>query len=333
MSELSDAINGQTGGVLRVPYGTHTIDRSVTVKSAVVLEPGADVTVSPSCRITMTNGSAFVGDKVKPMVRKQGADHLFWIAGTDVNIADLEIDNSAATGGYDFLVDTSAGREFIYIDKIKTRDSFGLIADNSNPAGLIVNLHMNDVVALRHRGRGSYLTRAFAFTYLKKCCIDYINSLSPALTNIPAWAFLNVEGLELESVDVLGTAINGASPLQYGFYFENVRALTLNKVMADNCGGFGFTFKACNWIYGDKVKASQGGDIGFVFGGGTQNVYLDQFYAGGRKGIPGDKGQPLYWTDESVHNINMTDGLSQSYSGALFGGVSQSKINFINHKV
>lgn len=328
MSELSKLINCQVGGVLRVAKGQYTIDEPVTVRCSVVLEPGAEICVMPGFRITMASKSAFVGDGTKPIIRKKGGEHLFWIAGSDVALADFEIDNSQATGGFDFVIDTSAGREYIYLDRIRTNDSFGLIADTNNPAGIIVKLYLRDVVGRRHRGRGAILQRAFAFIFFRDCCIDYIGNASPALANIPAFAFVNVEGLELESCDVLGTTSNGISPLQYGFYFENCRAVTLNKVMADNCGGFGFTFKGCTWVFGDKVKSSQGGDLCFVFGNGTQHVFLSQTQAAGRKGLPVDASPAMYWTDDAVDNINFTDAFTHSFSGPQFGGSAQSHITF-----
>jgi len=119
--------------------------------------------------------------------------------------------------------------------------------------------------------------------------------------------------------------------LQYGYYFENCRAIRMNRVMADNCGGFGFDFNGCNWVYGDEVYASQGGDIGFVYANGTSNVMISHHYASGRAGLPGDNSSPLYWTDDTVSNVNMNGGgISEGYSGALYGGFAQSKINFVN---
>lgn len=321
MSWLTQQINGKTRGVLRIPINEpgvpHVIDEPVDIRCAVEVEAGAEIHVSQQA--VVHNGASWLGDGGMHTIVKSGSSHLFYMAGSEQSLGGFVTDEAASVGGYTFFIDTAQSREHIRIGKVRTHGGLGLIADNGQP-GIIVDMHLDDVMARAHRGRGSYLTRAFAYTSLRRCTVDYVGTN----TNVPAWVFMNAEGLELDYVDMTGTAINGNTPLQWGFYFENVRALTIKQAMADNAGGFGFYFKNCNWIDAPIIKASMCGDVGLLACNNTANLRVGKLYLSGRNGLPGNRGAALMWADESVSNFH-ADQLLTERASTIYGGVSQSK--------
>lgn len=325
MSAFTQQINAQTGGVLRFPTGVYVIDQPVTVKCVVLIDAGS--VIQQSAQITMSDNSSWHGVGNKITMIKSGAINSFVIAGSNVSIQNLLIDDTqAATAGWAFLIDTAAHRERIYIEHIITMGSFGLIADNSLP-GIIVNLHVTDVTSRLHRGRGSYLTKTFAYNYFDTCTIDYINTTNLTAANIPVWVFFNAEGLKLKDVDVTGNATNGNMTTQWGFYFENCSAISLDNVGADTTGGSGFSFKNCNWVYGNRVKSGLCGAQCFIFSGGTQNVFIEGFYAQGRKGLPFDPGAGLFYADARLQNVNFNNGMTQNADLILDGSANSIKFS------
>ena len=133
---------------------------------------------------------------------------------------------------------------------------------------------------------------------------------------------MNSEGLELDYVDMAGTAINGNVPAQYGFYFDNVRALTIKQAMADNAGGYSFYFKNCHWVDASILKSSMCGDVGVLACNGTSNFRTSLLYVSGRNGLPGNKNAPLLWTDPSVSNIHSSQTIATQ--GTVNGGSASS---------
>lgn len=320
MSWLTQQINAKTRGVLRIPIndpGTpHLIDEPVNLRCAVEVEAGTEINVNQT--IISHNGASWLGDGGMHTLNKSGANHLFYMAGTEQNFGSFITNEGSSTDGYTFFIDTTQNREHIRIEKVRTYQGLGLISDN-NLSGQIINMHLDDVMARMHRGRGSYLSRAFAYISLKNCTVDYVGTN----TNVPAWVFIGTEGLELDYVDMTGTAINGNTPQQYGFYFDNVRALTIKHAMADNAGGYGFYFKNCNWVDASILKASMCGDIGVVACNSTCNLRIANLYVSGRDGKPGNKNSPLLWTDDSVYNVHSLQTIASS--GTVNGGHASTK--------
>lgn len=318
MSQLTALINAKTRGVLRIPINEpgapHVIDEPVNLRCTVEVEAGAEIIATHP--IIALDGASWVGDGGMHTIRKIGANHLFYMAGTEQAFSGFMTDEAHSTGGYTFFIDTEQSRELIRISKVQTYGGLGLIADNNLP-GMIINMHLEDVMARAHRGRGSYLQRAFAYNSLRRCTVDYVGTNA----NIPAWVFMNAEGLELDYVDMTGTAINGNTPSQWGFYFDNVRALTIKHAMADNAGGFGFVFNRCSWVDAAILKASMCGNVGVMASNGTSDLRIGKLYVSGRKGKPGDKGASLLHADSNVTNWNADDLLAECFS-VLHGGSS-----------
>lgn len=331
MSLITQQINAQIGGQITLQFGNYVFDESVNINCTVICEAGVFISVSNGCEIILNNGSSFIGGDSKVNISKNGNGHLFRIKSSNINVKNISINNDIATGGYDFLIDTSVSCEYINITDILTKHSFGFLLDNG-ANGIIVNLHVSNISARHHRGRGVLLTKAFAFIYFKKVCIDFIGSLSPTLSNIPAFVFVNAEGLEMISCDVLGTATLGNCGSQYGFYFQGCRAITLSKLMADNCGGFGFYFIDSSWINADKLKSSMGGSIAFIIANGVNNMYINQFYVSGRVGVPNDTSAQMFYSEANIANVNFTDGMAENYSGLIFGGYAATNIKWTNLK-
>jgi hypothetical protein len=317
MSALTQQINATSGGVIRVPYGTYNIDEPINVRSAVIIEPGTTLNVGH--RITLKNGAVWATENGRHGIVKTGGDHLFYMAGSNLEVNGIFTDELPSTGGYVFMIDTAQGRERLRISNIKTYHSRGLISDTNNTAGVIVDLRLDNVMARLHRGRGSYLTRAFAYIFLRQCTIDYVGATDPASTNIPAWVFFNAEGLEFDSVDVLGTVNAAPAGSQHGFYLDNVRALTIKQAMADNVGGFGFYFTNCQYIDAAIIKASLGGGCAIVAANGTTDLRINLLYLSGRNGLPNNANSPLIYTDNTIINCHASQLIAERYS-TLFAG-------------
>ena len=323
MTDLVDTINSQVGGVVRVAYGIHCIDRPVVANCSVIIE--ANTTINISAPIDMMGGSSWSTEGARHQLNRTGAYHMFTVRGSGVRISGFETDESLATNGYAIMLDTAQSLEKIRIGDIRTHHSMGLIADNGNPAGVIVDMELDDVMARMLRGRASYLTRAFAYIYLRKCTADYIGNTANA--NVPAWAFINVQGLHIDHVDVTGTAQTGGKSAQHGFWFQGCEAVVLGHTMADSVGGIGHAFVGCHYIESQDMKSSLVGGFGLTVQGGTTDLRMNKFYASGRNGLPANTTQAMLWTDGTNQNLYGADALTER-CGVINSGYSASEISW-----
>jgi hypothetical protein len=305
--DLVDRINCQIGGVVYVDYGQYIIDRPVNARCSVVVEGGADIVVGAP--VSMLPGSSWSSIGSRHNLIKQGGSNLFTVKGDGVRLSGFETDEHLSTGGYTVMLDTAQHIQKFRFKDVRTHHSLGLIADNSNPSGMIIDLEMDDVMARLLRGRASYLTRAFAYIFLRKCTADYIGNL--AEVGVPAWSFFNVEGLHLDHVDVTGTAATGGKSEQHGFWFQGCRAVVLGHTMADSVGGRGHAFVGCHYIESQNMKSSLVGGFGLTVQGSTTDLRMDKVYLSGRNGLPAPTTQALIWTDGTNQNLYGADVLTE----------------------
>lgn len=332
MSCLTEEINCKIGGVVRVPYGTYTIDEPLNVKCSVVVEPGSTI-ISQGHRITMHQGSNWVSQYGRHNIVKYGSDHLFVMKGGQLEIKGLETNEVSSTNGYTFLIDTSSSRQNIKVNNISTLHSRGLIADDGQTGGIVVGLKLEDVQARQHRGRGSYLTRCYAYTSIIRSTIDYVNTTSFGLADVPAWTILNAQGLLLDYVDVTGNASAYPTPFQMGFYLENCDATTIYHCMADTVGGHGIYLRNCRNTEISILKSGLVGGYPLVVAGGCINTNIVQALLGGRNGLAlGGQAAPI-WTDgtninTTIQNLNLDRfpvvHNQNSFPGVYVGRVSQT---------
>lgn len=328
MSAFTNQVNAANGGMLTFGPGQYIVDVPLTVRSALMFDPAASVEI----RAPITMGPRSCWGSLTPVqhiIHKIGNFDTFTIVGSDVTIQDVFVDDTQSSGGWDFVLNTTnSGLERIAFRRIQTVFSTGLITDNNGP-NLIVNLKLEDVLAVSHRGRGSYLTKAYAYVFLNRCTVSYVGVQEDvSLTNAPAWVFIGAQGLELTSVDATGNAQVGSTASQYGFYFENCSAVRLNTVMADTVGGFGLWFGNCQYVQGSTVNSSLCGDTAFVFAHGTKDVFIENFYASGRRGLPVDRASNMFYCDGTTTDICFGKGMTDLTSAPLFGGTAQTDITF-----
>ena len=321
--DLVDTINAQAGGVVRVSYGVYAIDRPVIVNCSVIVEGNARVDISAP--VDMMAGSSWSTEGARHQINKFGATHMFTVRGDGVRLSGFETDEQWSTSGYTVMLDTAQHIQKLRIKDIRTHHSLGLIADNGNVSGMIIDMEMDDVMARLLRGRASYLTRAFAYIFLRKCTADYIGNTSNA--NVAAWTFVNVEGLHLDHVDVTGTAQTGSKSSQHGFYFQGCRAVVLGHTMADSVGGIGHAFSGCHYIESQNMKSSLVGGFGLTVQGGTTDLRMNKFYASGRNGLLANTTQAMLWTDGTNQNLYGADALTER-CGVINSGYSASEISW-----
>lgn len=327
MSAFTDLINNAVPGqTLVIPPSLCIVDQPLNIRNPLVFDPTCVLQIDAPIKMMGGTGIKSSGP-TKFKSKRSGNMSTFTICGPDVTLQDFNLDCSAAVGGWEFMLDTTAGLNRVDIKNVTTDQSPGLIADNSGP-GLAVSINMDDIIAYRHRGRASWLTKAFAYISLDGVTIDYVNTSSLAAANIPVWVIQGAQGIELKSCDVTGNAGNPGMAAQYAFYFNNCEAVRLQTVMADTCGGFGFWFGGCNYVQGDIVNTSLCGDMGMVFCNGTRNVQLNNVIGVGRKGLPQDLSKPIFYTDGTTDNINIGLATTIANSGSIFGGAAAGAINF-----
>ena len=128
--DVASEVNAKTGGVVRIPHGNHTVTAPLDVKCSVIVEAGAVLNVATP--ITMRNGSAWMTEGGMHTVVKAGAFNTFAVAGSNVLIESVIVDEYLSLGGNTFYIDASVGCEKIRINKIQTYHSTGLIADGGN---------------------------------------------------------------------------------------------------------------------------------------------------------------------------------------------------------
>jgi hypothetical protein len=331
MSDFTQEVNCKIGGVIKVDYGTYVIDEPLLVRSSIIIDPGTTF-ITNGFKITMTTGSNWTSSVGVHSIVKNGLDHLFLLAGTQLEVKGLITNEQSSTGGYTFLIDTSTSRDRIKISNVQTYHSRGLIADDGQ-SGIVVGLQMEDVKARQHRGRASYLTRCYAYTSLTRCTADYINTTSLALANTPAWTILNSQGLLLDYGDVTGNATSGSMAGQLGLYLENCDATTIQQFMADTVGSHGVYIRNCRNTEISILKSGLTGGYPLVVTGGSINTNVSLGYLAGRYGLPNDGNSVPIWTDgttinTSVQNLNL-DRFNiayntQSFPGVFVGRVSQT---------
>ena len=330
MSYFTDEINCQVGGVRQVPCGTYVIDQPLSVKCSVVIEPGT-VIISQGHKITMEHGSNWVSAYGRHSVVKYGADHLFLIKGGQVELKGFETNEVSSSGGYTFLIDTSQSRQNIKVSNIMTMQSRGLIADDGQSGGIVVGLKIEDVQARQHRGRGSYLTRCYAYTSIIRSTIDYVNTPAYGLADVPAWTILNAQGLLLDYVDVTGNASAYPTPSQIGIYLENCDATTIYQCMADTVGGHGVYLRNCRNTEISILKSGLVGGYPLVVTGGSINTNVAQALLAGRTGLAlGGMPSPI-WTDgtninTTIQNLNL-DRFPVVYNKDSFPGVYVGRVS------
>jgi hypothetical protein len=325
LSAITQTINSAIGGVTYVPFGNYIIDEAVNVQSSVIVEAGTTFTTS-GFPINMKSGSGWnstIGGKHQ--INKSGASSLFKFQGSGISVSGITTDETASTGGYSFMLDTTVSLEEIAIKNVKTMGSLGLIADNS-AAGIIVNLRLEDVKARLHRGRGSYLTKALAYISLSRCTVDYVNTASLVSANVPAWVFFNNQGLLLDYVDVTGNAGNAGMDIQYGFYFENCQAISVTQMMADTVGSHGAYFRNCSNVDISIFKASLVGGYALAFGANCSNIRAELAYLSGRNTLAVDPKLPPMWTDGTNTNVRISD-LALAYYASKYAATSFAEVS------
>lgn len=329
MSCLTEEINCQVGGVVRVPFGVYTIDEPLNVKCSVVVEPGTTL-VSQGHRITMTQGSNWVSQYGRHNLVKYGSDHFFVMKGGNVEIKGIETNEGPSLNGYTFLIDTAQPRQNIKITNVTTLHSRGLICDDGQ-AGIVVGLKLEDVQARQHRGRGSYLTKCYAYTSIIRSTIDYVNTTAYSYADVPAWTILNAQGLLLDYVDVTGNASAYPTPSQIGIYLENCDATTIYQCMADTVGGHGVYLRNCRNTEISILKSGLVGGYPLVVTGGSINTNIAQALLGGRTGLAlGGMPSPI-WTDgtninTTIQNLNL-DRFPVVYNKDSFPGVYVGRVS------
>jgi hypothetical protein len=250
---------------------------------------GADVYLPKKLKlgaITISGKVGIIGFESKTEITSVAGNYNnFTISSSDVDIKNLSIQDSAKTGGYDFIIACgSTGKDRINIDNVITYNSFGFITDSGTSNGVHTTTRLKQIQAKVHRGPGVNFSRLFAFIFLKEVTIDYVGTTSP---NFTAFRFLGTGlpagagGLILDECDVLGTAGVIPSATQEGYYFQDLNAVRIICSRADTCGSTGWYFKNVVGVIFDDLAAGLCNGHGFVLENCT-SVIGDKLFIFGR---------------------------------------------------
>lgn len=318
---IVNLINNKSCGIVHIPPGIHTIDSPVNINCSVEVEAGATINVSAPISLCSA-WSSWTSRCNRHQINKSGGFNLFTLMNSGARLSGFNTEEALSTAGYTILLSTACSLENLRISDILTRNSLGLLADDSNPGGIIVDLKLDDVMARLLRGRASYLTRALAYIFLEKCTADYVGTTG---INIPAWSFYGVQGLHLNNVDVTGTAGNGPCTNQHGFWLQGCSAVVMGHTMADTVGGIGHAFIGCSHVESQDMKSSLNGFYGLTVQGGTTDLRMNKVYLSGRNGLPCNNTQDLMWTDGTNSNLYGAD-LSTERCSTINSGFSSTEI-------
>lgn len=226
----------------------------------------------------------------KKTVATSTAVNINWITirSSDVSISNIYIDDLAATGGWDFTIDTGAGLslERIQIRNITAFHSKGGLRDigTGNHVTVDIDNYFNRIL----KGPHIQFTRSFAYLDINNSTADFNGS--GAAGNFKAFSLTGTGlgagsgGGKFKACHVLGEA-NSALTNQIGFDFTDYAAPWLiGDVTADSCGGRGYRFTRCNKIEGNLTASlNQDHAVTFVDCSFSNLIINGQ----GRRGIGG----------------------------------------------
>lgn len=212
-------------------------------------------TITKDSAVVITAPCSIVGVG-KKTVATSTAVNINWITiqSSDVSISNIYIDDLAATGGWDFTIDTGAGvaLERIQIRNVTAFHSKGGLRDTGTGTHVTVDIdnYFNRIL----KGPHIQFTRSFAYLDINNSTADFNGS--GASGNFTAFSMVgtglgdSAGGGKFKACHVLG---GGGSALtgQIGFDFVDYDAAWfIGDVTADSCGGRGYRFTRCNKIEG-----------------------------------------------------------------------------------
>jgi len=246
-------------------------------------------TITKDSAVVITAPCSIVGVG-KKTVATSTAVNINWITikSSDVSISNIYIDDLAATGGWDFTIDTGAGvaLERIQIRNVTALHSKGGIRDTGTGTHVTVDIdnYFNRIL----KGPHIQFTRSFAYLDINNSTADFNGSgasgnfvsFSLTGTGLPG----DAGGGKFKACHVLG----GGGPTltnQIGFLFTDYKAAWfIGDITADGCGGKGYRFVRCNKLEG-CITASLCEDHAVEFEDCTFSSLV--INAQGRKGLGG----------------------------------------------
>ncbi len=256
------------------------ITQRATLRLPPDIKTGAQ-TVSGACCIEGVGGKTV-------LTAKSGTYDTFTITGADVTIRNLYIQDSAKTGGVDFLISVGTGQvDRTRIENILCFNSYGFFADSGSGAGYHATTILKDIQARVLRGPGVAMTRLLAFGEWDEVTMEYFASASPNYTafSVNGAGIVSdaVGGLKIKGCTASGTmAAGGATSSQKGFVFTSFSDIEMDA-LADSLGGDAFTFTTVNKLQISTAKASLCDGRGFVLTGVTNSI-LSNLIGAGRNG-------------------------------------------------
>ena len=288
--------------------GDGVTDNTAALNAALAL--GGEIKLSGnfliSGQVTLPASSALIGSAEHTTITTTGGGYVsFRIAGSNVTVANLTIQNTAKTSGADFMLDTTFGDVIqVRLENVVSYCGFGLWADTGTGTNAYYLVWLINCTARLLRGIGYSFTRACAFLYVEDCTADYVGSTSANYAGfaIDASALAGrsaVGGAFFRQCAVNGTSGAGSHPNQTGYSIVNFSNVWMTNCDADTCDGFGYAFNAVNHLNVTGCEAGLCNNAGIVLVNcgwgqfGTNKVY-------GRQGQPG--------AASSVHGVFMLEG-------------------------
>ncbi|WP_081476891.1 glycosyl hydrolase family 28-related protein [Sphingomonas sp. PAMC 26605] len=227
------------------------IQAAIDRYSNVVLAPGRYLITTP---LTLSTNQRLIGSgEGLTTLAPAGDMDLIRFAGSNVETAGYSVDNSNRTGGTDFVIDTGSGANLtgIRIHDIYCEQSYQALSDLGT--GIYVQLRMDRVKHLRHRGPGYVMRRGFSFLY-----IDFSNTLEFTNSVSPNFIGFDFDGATLSGpagglylgLNLAGSAGEaGTTSAQNGFVIQHAAEIHFERCRADTLGGDGLLLNACNNVY------------------------------------------------------------------------------------
>ncbi len=222
-------------------------------------------------QITLTNGQSVIGNSTK-IIFNGSNSHLFLITGSYISIKGLRIEHP--NRGSTFSI-SGTSQSFIKISDILTTNSSNFITD-ANSSGLHTLIYLDHCTARLQRGVGFLFKNVLAFLFLSYCTVDNVG-ISPDIATWRCFDIYNNHGMHISHCEAEGGYIDGSSPTNGGFVFENCEATWIDNSFADTLDGSGFYFTNCQYLHMMNSGTSYCGGYGIFYNGDyseMSNIYV-----------------------------------------------------------
>lgn len=234
-------------------------------------------------QITVGTGQMIEGES-QVLLKSTATTSLFRLTGFDKTsgISNVSIDMTGS-GASSTAIRFGTGASVVYrvrISKIRFTNCVEAIGDEVHATNYVVDVMIDDCLALLSRGRQIYNRRSRGFFLIRSTIVDFTQDVALA-----AWEGIRLEdyaGIELERVDVLGW---GNGPRTYnsairGIVLNNGAAVWLTRVFSDSVIGDGVYVGNTQYLFALSLESSLSLGHGIILDNVSKGVFTNTLING-----------------------------------------------------